>query len=174
MDGINTKLIEIPALLTSGWQTMLDLVSEDEQIPASLIMRLSENTIDVFVSSNSLYNPYFIGDKEALGKGLYCETVISTQSNLLVENALNDKQWHNNPDTNYGMISYFGCPICWPNGEPFGTICVLDSKENKYSEKLYQNLNLLRLAIEANLKSLYQLKVIEAKDKRLSSDPSIM
>lgn len=153
---------------------MLDLVSESEQIPASLIMRLSENTIDVFVSSNSLYNPYFIGSKEALGKGLYCETVISTQSNLLVENALNDKKWHDNPDTNYGMISYFGCPICWPNGDPFGTICVLDSKENKYSENLYQNLNLLRLAIEANLKSLYQIKVIEAKDEYLSRDPSIM
>lgn len=67
--------------------------------------------------------------------GPYCETVIKTKDKLLVPNVLKDEDWKKNPDIKLGMISYLGFPLLWPNDEIFGTICVLDSKENNYSKE---------------------------------------
>jgi light-regulated signal transduction histidine kinase (bacteriophytochrome) len=35
-----------------------------------------------------------------------------------------------NPDIKLGMVSYLGFPINFPDNQPFGTLCVLDNKEN--------------------------------------------
>ena len=51
---------------------------------------------------------------------------------LVVLDALADDNWKSNPDIKVGMISYLGFPVTWPDGEIFGTICVLDNKRNDY------------------------------------------
>ena len=121
-------------------------------IPAGLIMRISGSAIEVFAASDTKGNPYRPGEKEHLaGSGLYCETVIKTKSRLLVPNATTDEKWINNPDIKLGMISYLGYPIILPTGDVFGTICVLDNKENHYSE-IYQQLILqFKELIESHL-----------------------
>ncbi|MBL7175477.1 MAG: sigma 54-interacting transcriptional regulator [Desulfobacteraceae bacterium] len=54
------------------------------------------------------------------------------------------------------MISYLGFPLLWPDGEVFGTICVLDSEENRYG-KLYEELILrFKELAEAHLASLHR------------------
>jgi hypothetical protein len=50
---------------------------------------------------------------------------MKTRQFLLVPDALADQEWNANPDMKLGMISYMGVPVAWPNGEIFGTICVL-------------------------------------------------
>ncbi|MDW2178453.1 diguanylate cyclase, partial [Vibrio sp. 1637] len=47
-------------------------------------------------------------------------------------------------------------PLFWPNGETFGTICMLDSKANEYSETYRQLLNTFKDSIEAQLAVVYQ------------------
>ena len=47
------------------------------------------------------------------------------------------------PISNWGMTSYLGFPITWPNGDIFGTICVLDCKRHDYNY-LYRKLLLHR------------------------------
>ena len=55
------------------------------------------------------------------------------------------------------MISYLGFPVTWPDGQIFGTICVLDRKENSYSG-LYRKLVLqCRDVLEADLRALARL-----------------
>jgi len=98
-------------------------------------MRIVDEDIEVFVSSQSAGNPYHPGHKEhLLGSGLYCETVIKTKEHLLVPNALDDEKWKNNPDIKFKMVSYLGFPILFPDAKPFGTICVLDNRDNCYSQ----------------------------------------
>ena len=46
------------------------------------------------------------------------------------------------------MVSYLGFPLNFPNGEPFGTICILDRKENKYSEEHEQLLQQFKSVVE--------------------------
>jgi PAS domain S-box-containing protein len=102
---------------------------------------------------------------------LYCETVMKTRQPLLVPDALRDEQWKSNPDIKLGMISYLGVPITWPDGEVFGTICVLDNKRNEYSKPYLRLLLRLRDVVQHDLRRLTtqhrQLEERETKFRRL-------
>lgn len=134
------------------WQSSLDLIADIAQVPIGLIMRLNEDTIEVFVASNTEGNPYKAGEKDKLVHGLYCETVIGTQQKLFVPDALKSETWKaNNPDADKGVISYLGFPVNWPDGEVFGTICLLDKKENHYSDTIEKLALKLKVNIETSL-----------------------
>jgi PAS domain S-box-containing protein len=88
---------------------------------------------------------------------------MKTRQLLLVPNALVDPAWNANPDIKLGMISYMGFPVAWPNGDIFGTICVLDARRNEFSE-LYRKLLLqCREVLQADLKSLQARNELELK-----------
>ena len=156
MKKIQTLDLDIPDDMKSGWQNIVDLLAELTETPAALIMRVHANSIEVFSTSNSQNNPYTKGDSETLGSGLYCESVMESQQQLIVPNALSDPQWENNPDIELGLVSYCGIPLLWPNGELFGTICILDSKENHYTPTYIKLLESFRTSIESQLKTLFQ------------------
>ncbi|MDI1452053.1 GAF domain-containing sensor histidine kinase [Polyangium sp. 6x1] len=154
------------------WQGVVDIVAGIVQVPASLIMKVELPDVAVLVASESKGNPYERGEKAALGTGLYCETVMSTRQRLLVPDARVDEKWKCNPDIKLGMVSYLGFPIAWPSGDIFGTICVLDSKENAYSE-LYQRLLLqFRDVVEADLRILCDFDAQLAREARARLEES--
>jgi hypothetical protein len=161
--------LEISEDTLNKWQEIIDALAELINTPAALIMRIVESDIEVFVSSQSDGNPYHPGDHEHFfGSGLYCEAVINTNDKLLVPNALNDEKWKNNPDIKLNMISYLGFPIFLPDGRPFGTICVLDNKENAYS-KTYENLlKNFREIIQSQLGLIYMNSLLGEENKSLS------
>ncbi|QQN67381.1 PAS domain S-box protein [Bradyrhizobium diazoefficiens] len=68
-------------------------------------------------------------------------------------------------------MSYLGVPISWPDGEVFGTICVLDNKRNEYSKPYLRLLLQLRDAVQHDLRRLAtqqrQLEQRETKIRRL-------
>jgi hypothetical protein len=147
--------INLPEKIIYKWQSIVNTLAEIFCVPAALIMKVEPPFIEVFRSSESKNNPYKVGGKEHL-VGLYCERVIKTRNELLVPNALKDKSWDKNPDILLGMISYLGFPIIWPTGEIFGTICVLDSKENSYGEVYKKLLFQTKELVEAQLDLVYQ------------------
>ncbi|HEX6566561.1 MAG TPA: ATP-binding protein [Chthoniobacterales bacterium] len=146
----------IPESILKEWQKIVNLMAEMLDVPAGLIMRILGENIYVFVSSSTEGNPYHPGESEHfLGSGLYCETVVTNNRELLVPNALFDEAWRNNPDVRLNMISYLGYPIRWPDGKPFGTICVLDCKTNSYSEKYKRLMTQFRDVVEIHLEIIY-------------------
>ena len=146
----------IPDPILEKWQNIVNLMAEMLGVPAGLIMRILGEKIHVFVSSSTQGNPYHPGDSEHfLGSGLYCETVVLKNHELLVPNALFDEAWRTNPDVKLNMISYLGYPIRWPDGRPFGTICVLDCKTNSYSEQYKGLVNQFRDIVETHLEIIY-------------------
>ncbi|MBI5569873.1 MAG: GAF domain-containing protein [Desulfomonile tiedjei] len=160
--------IHVPEPVLEKWQGIVDVMAELVGVPAGLVMRIAQNDIEVFVSSQTEGNPYRPGNKEHLfGSGLYCETVIQTKNRLLVPNALLDKDWRNNPDVKLNMISYLGFPILLPNGNPFGTICVLDHKENSYSQTYERLILQLRDTIQGQLEILFMNHVLGEENKKL-------
>lgn len=66
------------------------------------------------------------------------------------------------------MISYLGVPLLFPNGNPFGTICVLDNKEHAYSNNHKKLLLNFREIIEGHLELLYMNKALGEKNNHLS------
>jgi PAS domain S-box-containing protein len=149
------KDIPITEEVISSWQNVVNTLAEIIDVPAALIMKADSPYIEVFCSSESQGNPYKVGDREHL-TGLYCERVVETKGKLLVPNALKDNEWNENPDIKLGMISYLGFPLLWPDGEVFGTICVLDSKENTYEKRYEELLIRLKELVEAHLASLFR------------------
>jgi signal transduction histidine kinase len=148
--------LPIPDPILGKWQKIVNLMAEMLDVPAGLIMRILGADIHVFVSSVTKGNPYHPGDHEHFwGSGLYCETVVNQNHELLVPNALLDEAWKNNPDVKLNMISYLGYPIRWPDGKPFGTICVLDCKTNSYSEKYKGLITHFRDIVETHLEIIY-------------------
>jgi signal transduction histidine kinase len=146
---------EVPDFLLAQWQELMSLVSVDCGVPAALIMRVHPEQIEVLVSDGS-DSPYHPGERENLCTGLYCEHVIATRDRLHVANALTDPNWDHNPDIRLGMISYLGYPLLWPDGVPFGTLCILDRAENHYSEAIDKQLGLARRIIESNLSLIHE------------------
>ncbi len=140
--------------LIEKWQGILNATADIFNVPAGLIMRITEKNMEVFVKSTNKQNPYKNIDKDTLGHGLYCETVIGKDQPLHVENALNHDTWKDNPDIALNMIAYYGLPIKWHDDEVFGTICILDSKSNPFDEKHRKLLNLFKSSIEADLYNL--------------------
>lgn len=160
---------EIPKRIEKTWQEIVDIMAEIIGIPAGLIMRLDDAEIEVFLSSKTEGNPYVPGSREHVwGSGLYCETVIKTQSKLLVPNALSDTHWKNNPDVKLHMISYLGFPIVWPDKEPFGTICALDNKENAYSHHVESLIRKFRDLIQSDLEIIYMNHMLGDSNKQLA------
>ena len=152
---INKKEIRITDEIITSWQSVVNTIAEIINVPSALIMKIDSPYIEVFRSSQSSNNPYKVGDREHLA-GLYCERVVKTRSKLLIPNALKDKEWDKNPDIKLGMISYLGFPLLWPDGEVFGTICVLDSKENRFEERYERLILRFKELIEAHLALLYK------------------
>ena len=166
---MKNNTISIPPEMLMSWQTTVDLIAKVAKVPASLIMKLHADEMEVFVANNNTDSPYSPGMKDKLGHGLYCESVIEQQTELHVENALTDTRWRQNPDLAVGMISYYGLPLNWPNGEAFGTICVLDKKAKGYSADLVMLLECFRKNVESNLEILDQKEKLAQANLQLET-----
>jgi len=148
---------EVPFETVQKWQEIVNTIAEIMHVPSALVMKVEPPNIKVFLSSESNRNPYERNELAPLNTGLYCETVMKTRQSLLVPDALRDEDWKSNPDIKLGMISYLGFPVIWPDGQIFGTICVLDRKENSYSESYRKFVLQCRDVLEADLKTLVRL-----------------
>ncbi len=163
------------------WQVVINMIAQHYNVPACLVMKVSDDDIKVELSSDlsAKENPYSVGAHEHLGNsGLYCERVIKTQKPLQVINALSDPEWDENPDIKLNMISYLGVPLNWPDQSPFGTLCVLDRKEREFPEDFRDLLVHLSHVFELELslvEEIEQRKKAEeslrtAQDKLLTSE----
>lgn len=152
--------------ILANWQESINLIADIIQVPAALIMRVHSGEIEVFVKSSNDDNVYEEGERAPLNTGLYCETVMDTQRELLVANALEDADWDQNPDIELGMISYCGLPLTWPSGDVFGTICVLDSKANSYNETYRKLIARFRDSIQLSLNDIYARSQESAQARR--------
>jgi signal transduction histidine kinase len=160
--------------ITEKWQSLLDTVAKIVDVPSGLIMRLNEDTIEVLLKSQTDGNPYHAGEKADLIYGLYCETVIGTQEELLVPDATKSTVWgKNNPDVDINMISYLGYPINWPDGKVFGTVCLLDNKENSFNDNFKKLLYLTKKHIESDLQLIFSKLELEELNKNLNETGDI-
>ena len=66
------------------------------------------------------------------------------------------------------MISYLGFPLLYPDKKPFGTICVLDSKENVYNTTYENLIASFKEVIEGHLELLYINHILGEKNRKLS------
>jgi len=168
----NVNAVQIPPELSQKWQEVVDIVADIMRVPAALVVRAEPPDFVILVASESEGNPFERGGRESLNSGVYCEAVMKTRQPLLIPNALADPAWSRSPDLKMGMISYLGFPIVWPSGDIFGTICVLDSKENTYGQLYDRLLMQFRAVIEADLRLLCSFDAQMAREARARLEES--
>jgi signal transduction histidine kinase len=159
--SVSTVKPAIPEKIIEQWQEIVNLLAEVLAVPAALIMKVHTDQIEVFLASESAGNPYEPGEMADLNTGLYCETVMNTRNKLHVPSAPMDKNWDKNPDIELGMIAYLGFPIMWPDGQVFGTICALDSKENYFTPVYHSLLDRLKQSINNDLELIQRIHELE-------------
>jgi PAS domain S-box-containing protein len=150
-----SKDIELPKSLAIICQNMLDTLADIVEAPVALIKRIDSPDLVVFSASNAAQNPYKVGTRSPL-KGRYCQQVVETREKLLVSDASQESRWTKNADFEAGMIAYLGLPLFWPDHHIFGTICLLDSKENRFEDRFQRLLARFKEAVEAHLAILYK------------------
>jgi signal transduction histidine kinase len=161
-----TSSIQVPPDTVIKWQQIVDLLAEIVHVPAALITRIEPPNIKILVSSAFSGNPYAPDDLASLNNGGYCEAVMRSRQPLLVPDALVDEAWKASPDVELGMISYLGVPISWPDGEIFGTICVLDDRRNDYSPLFLRLLLQFREVLQADLQAIATLRKLLEDEAR--------
>jgi GAF domain-containing protein len=128
--------------------------SERLGVPVGLIKRAEFERTVVLVANDSDDHPFARGQSTRLDSGVYCETVAARRQELMVPNALLDPEWSDGPSVQLGFVSYLGYPLLWPDGEIFGTLCVLDRKEHDFSEDAQTLMAGIRADIEQDLAAL--------------------
>lgn len=150
------------------WQLLVNNMAKIMNVPSALIMKLEKPFMKVLIASESKDNPATVGAQADWAK-IYCGESIRTQKPLLVPNALKDAQWEDNPLIDLGLISYLGYPLFFPSGQPFGTICVLDTKENHFSKDFLELIGHFKLLIENELKLYVQNEGLQKKNQELDN-----
>jgi c-di-GMP phosphodiesterase len=146
---------EISEEIQKKWQKIVDLAAKIIGVPSGLVTRLHEKQLEVMLSSKTGGNIFEQNLKLELGLGWYCENVAGTRKPLVIPNAHESEYWSkDNPSIPFNMISYMGLPILWPDGEVFGTFCMLDNKEHRYPELYQELLESLREIIQNDLKAV--------------------
>lgn len=148
------------------WQFLVDQISATADVPAALIMHTRGQHHDVYIRSEGEENPYATGQSFRLHSKLYCFGVFENDGELCVEDAACDPRWNDNVDMEYGMSFYVGLPLKWPDGSPFGTICMLDRRRNKRALQFRDGLRQFCRIVEDDLALLAEIE--QRKDAEAS------
>ena len=158
---------DVPAPILARWQRTVDLLGRITHTPAALITRVQARDIEMYVCSDSPLNPYNPREKSPRKCGLYCDWVIDKQRSLLVTDAKREAKWCDNPDLELKLSFYFGYPLNWPDGEPFGTLCILDKVDNARAQRYRSLLEEFQHLLEEDLAFLVAQQKLHEESTRL-------
>lgn len=151
------------------WQHTVDLMSELFGAASGTIVQLRQNEFNIVVASLNDENFLKTDVSWPWEMKSFCRTIMETKQSLYVNDAKQDEYWNDAPAVTHGPVeSYCGLPIYWPNGELFGTICVIDNKPTAYQPQLLSLLEQFSNLIMSDLKVYCHYQ--ELKDLALTDE----
>lgn len=99
--------------------------------------------------------------------GIYCESAAVKRHKVRVVDARKDPKWANSPTAKAGIFAYLGYPVFWPDGEVFGTICAVDTKERKWEKRCESVLESFKDAIETHLALVDAMENLSKRNEEL-------
>lgn len=164
---VSSQKPDISGKVQDRWQKIVNLVAELFRVPSCLITRFTEEDLEVLAASLAEGNPYKRDDRDKLGIGMFCETVVGRRREIQVDDISGSEYWKNNPHAGLGMKSYLGVPIEWDDGELFGTFCVLSDKTNGFIPSFVELMRQFKEIIENDLRcALFRAELEEKLGSR--------
>ncbi len=164
--ALTTRTTVVPAQIVDIWQSVVDSAAKLLAVPSVMINRLEPPELEVFRSNVGRGNPFVSGARMPM-MGLYCEAAAKRRQRVRVEDARKEPEWIDSPTARAGIFAYLGFPVLWPDGEIFGTICAVDTKENRWGTEAEGLLQTLKDAIEAHLALVITLEELHRKNDEL-------
>jgi len=158
---------EIPAEIVAVWQTIVDSVAGLLVVPSVMINRVDPVELHVFRSNSGPENPFPSGTRVPIA-GVYCEAAARTKQKVEVSDARTDPLWADSPTARAGVFAYLGYPLLWPDGQVFGTICAVDTKENTWGYRYESILEAFKKAVEIHLALVATLDDLQARNQELA------
>ena len=146
------------------WQSLITLMADVYQAPAGFIVQYTNQGYQIVIANESALNPY-PADASVISSdtNIFCRKVVSSNQTLYVNNATELSEWADNPEVSSdGFNSYLGMPLHWPDGSPFGTICVMDFAKTDYQEVYQRLMGQFRDFVEQDLTLMKQYRELEA------------
>ena len=156
----------IPSQIVDIWQRIVDSVAAALRVPSVMINRVEPPELEIFRTNTSSNNPFSSGTRMQMA-GVYCAAVAQKRHGLQIEDARKDPVWANSPTAKAGIYAYLGFPILWPGGEVFGTLCAVDTQENKWGEQSANLLQTFKDAIEAHLALVVTMEDLDKRNEEL-------
>jgi signal transduction histidine kinase len=149
------ELISIPGDMRLAWQELVGLISESCQVPAAVIMRVRAEDTEVLACHENSDHPCQAGRRECLEIGMFCDEVMRSRRPLLVSDARSDPRWSSRREVSSGLVAFLGMPLTWPSGEIFGTLCILDDKENSFPVNVMRLLDVCSRLVMSDLNVIW-------------------
>ncbi|NRF64458.1 sensor domain-containing diguanylate cyclase [Vibrio coralliilyticus] len=153
----------------SKWQEMVNLLADLFGAATGAIVQLRNDEFNVVVSSQNPDHYLEAQMNWPWNMKSFCRHMVETRQDLYVPSAATHEVWSAVPPVAEGAVrSYCGIPIFWPNGKPFGSICVIDTNATSYDKTLIRVLCQLARLVTLDLDTACRLQ--EAEELALKDD----
>lgn len=156
----------IPQSIIELWQEVVDSAASLLSVPSVMINKLDPPDLEILRSNSDPANPLPTGTRMPL-MGLYCEAAAKEKKMLAVTDARKDPVWADSPTAKAGIFAYLGFPLCWPDGEAFGTLCAVELKETNWSGMHERLLRSFKNAVETHLALIVAMDELNKKNLQL-------
>lgn len=125
---------EVPQDTLDKWQELLEIVSSIYDVPIAMILKVNRNNVEIAARNENALEYHRLDSTISLETGLFWDMMIARKKHLYVKNGL--ECFFNKVEIDENdYIYYYGCPLIWPDGSLYGSICVLEQKQIKLPQK---------------------------------------
>ncbi len=164
--NIDTNKPSIDDATILKWQNIINIISSIYNFSSTTILKINEDGFDILLASKNDSNSIKDTCKEC--NSLLYEEIIARNSELIISNIIDNSLFDEICSYKNSMTSFYGLPIKWPDEEFFGTIYVMDDKENEFDPTFKALIEEFTSAIEADLRLILQSEQLE---QLVSKDP---
>jgi hypothetical protein len=126
-----TQLLDTPP--EERFEALTQLASRVLHAPVALVSLVDKDR-QFFKSCLGLPEPW-ASERETPLSHSFCQHAIAARKPLVVEDARKHPVLHDNEAIrDLGVIAYAGIPLEGPDGQPIGTLCVIDHKPRKWTD----------------------------------------
>jgi GAF domain-containing protein len=144
----DTGLLDTPA--EERFDALTQLASHVLRAPVALVSLVDKDR-QFFKSCLGLPEPW-ASERETPLSHSFCQHAIAARRPLIVEDARTHPVLHDNDAIrDLGVIAYAGIPLQSADGEPLGTLCVIDHEPRKWTEEEIELLKGIARAVQAQV-----------------------
>ena len=106
--------------------------------------------------------------------GTFCEKTVNEQRNVSIANVTKAPEWNPIPKKYEKIKSYLGVPVFYPDNTVFGTFCIENREEHKFTEKEIGLMESFRMMIQAHLELTITNHELERLNRRIDGLEKLM